>query len=915
MSRQRPRPPRWAESLLRRRLPGPIGEDACADLAHEFERVHERRGGLVATAWYASHLMRPSTWTLSRSLRQSSSPSARLRGGASIFSWLDVKLGVRMLLKHPGLTLISGFAMSVTIAIAIGTFSIFQDYLLRPTLPLPEGDRVVSLGMLATDRRVSYRQLLHDFPIWRDELETVRDVSISRVHMENVLGADGVAELSSFSMMSAAGFEVAGVPPLLGRPLVAADEVPGAEPVVVLGYEDWMTRYGGRPDLLGTTMQIGDREHTIVGVMPDEYRFPHSARRWLPFTDDPDDYAVMESPHIYYAFGRLAPGVTMEVANAELSAIANRRAEQYPDTHGNVTALVMSYTDAYTGLDNFTGSTFLVRMLLGFLSLLVVVPFVNVAILIYARTATRAGELSVRTALGAGRTRIVSQLFVEALVLASLSAIAGVFLVLYAFGQADAILANVGDGGGWPFWAKQGRDPWVAAYVIGLTLLAAVVAGVIPGLKATGRGVQQRLNRAASGNGMRLGRAWTALIVFQVATTVGFIPFAASMSWQILGIGLTGPNFEAQSLVGTFVGGPLQATSAEALASADPTDDRADTRERAHLAIEELIRQVEADGRVVDVTLSTDVPGTLFGSSFLVEVEGIAPPTDRPAHRVGGEMAVAEDFFDALGVVPVAGRFLHRTDLAAETEPLVVNMAFVDEVLGGENAVGRRVRVYRAEDGDPAPWREIVGVVDNLTLNPTHPERVEARLYRPLDPAGLALGTFLIVKVPEDPQAFVPELRRMATAIDPTIVVGTAVQLGDIGTVVSSMVSVASLGFAIVVLSGLLLCSAGVFALMSFNVTQRRREIGVRSALGAHPRKVLAGIMLRSLRQLAVGVAVGLVIVISVPPINADGIIVDATLGPIAFVAVFMVVVGLLAAVGPTRRGLRVHPSEALREG
>jgi ABC-type lipoprotein release transport system permease subunit len=185
----------------------------------------------------------------------------------------------------------------------------------------------------------------------------------------------------------------------------------------------------------------------------------------------------------------------------------------------------------------------------------------------------------------------------------------------------------------------------------------------------------------------------------------------------------------------------------------------------------------------------------------------------------------------------------------------------------------------------------------------------------PLRASKIANGVNLIVRVPGAPEQFVPELRRIATAVDPTLRMGTAATLGRLDDGLGTLIGVSLAGFGLVFLSVLLLCSAGVFALMSFNVTQRRREIGVRSALGAHPRRVLFGIIGGAARQLAIGVAVGLAVVIALPPLDLDGITLTATAGPIAFVALVMVGVGLLAAVGPARRGLRIHPSEALREG
>ena len=634
------RPPRLVEALLRRLLRGPLGAEALADLAAEYDRVAGRWGRLSAAAWYASHLLLPATWQLARALRSSEGRAAldawagvteaAARSGTRrylpAFSWIDVKLGLRMLVKFPGLTLVSGLAMAVTIAIAIGTFSLFQDFLLRPVVPLDEGERIVSVGMLRGERQLTYRQLLHDFAVWKEELESVQNLSIWRSHYANVVGSDGIGEMRGFVMMSAAGFEVARVPPLLGRTLLEADEQPGAAPVVVIGHRDWTEHFGSDPDVIGQTMLVGGEPYTVVGVMPEDFGFPVSGERWVPFTDDPDDYAVMETPYSYFAFGRLADGVTMESAQAELTAINARRAAELPETHEHIRSRVMSYTDVHTGMDN-AGGLFVVRIMMAVLTLLVLVPFVNVAILIYARTATRIGELTIRNALGAGRGRIVAQLFVEALVLASVSALAGVALVVYTFEYIDALMAGIGAAQGMPFWMSRGRDPWAAAYVVALTLLAALVAGVIPGLKATSGGVQSRLGRSASGNGLKLGGAWTALVVLQVATTVGVLPFAASMGWQLVGLGTTRPTFEAESLLAGFLGDPAAAASntAEMDAFADP-EERAGIRVRGQLAVEEVVRQLEADERVEAVTHSSQLPGTLFGGSGLFEIEGVVAP-------------------------------------------------------------------------------------------------------------------------------------------------------------------------------------------------------------------------------------------------------------------------------------------------
>lgn len=895
------RPPRILRALFARLLPGDVGAEACAELESDWARTRARRGAFVASALYAVHLLRPSTWALARALKRRTAGAAALpveRASGIRISWLDVKLGLRMLVKHPGLTLVSGLAMSVTVAIAIGTFSAFRDSLLRPIVPLPDGERIVSLGLRYTQRGGSERRLLHDFAVWRDELETVEDASLWRQAPLNIIGPDGRSELVSFAVTTASGFRVARVPPLHGRPLLDSDEVPGAPGVLVIGYDEWHRRYLGDPDVVGRTIQIGREQHTIVGIMPEGFRFPLAEQRWIPLRDDPDDYPVGEAPWRYWAFGRLAPGATLASAQAELGAITNRRNEEFGETAARVRGLVMSYTDDHTGLDG--GSVMFVRAILGLITMLVLIPFVNVALLVYARTATRSGEIAVRTALGASRRRVVAQLFSEALVLSALSAAAGVALVTFALNRVNLFMEVYLGGSLMPFWAKAGRDPWVVAYAVGLTVLAALVAGAIPGLKATGRHVQANLANAATGNGMRLGRVWTGLVVAQVAITVAFLPLAATIAWQMVDASFSTPSFAGHEYLGAHIAAP---GGAEARRAGAVDGDE---------AIEEVLRRVAADSRVARVTLSTQHPGEVFSAGAIVDIEGLEPPVAGRAPEVGGASWVDPDLFETLGVPVTAGRGFTPADTVAEVDPVIVNDAFVRDVLGGANAVGRRLRMSRDPRLEPAPWQEIVGVVPDLVLSRGNLE--SSRMYMPLDRSRIADGVVVVAHVPSGAAEFAPELRRITTQVDPTLQLGRAMPLGDPADPQRLLMRAFAIVVALVIGSVLLLSTAGIFALMSFNVTQRRREIGIRSALGAHPRRVLLNVMARSFKQLGAGVAVGCIVVAAIPRIDLDGLIVGRDFRAIAAVSLLMVVVGLIAAAGPTRRGLSIQPTEALRD-
>jgi predicted permease len=896
--------------IFRRLFPGPIGEEARLDLERDYAAQLERRGPRTANLRFVALFFRPSTWSLALALRRAARRTrpdgARIawlrRGRGGVVSWIDVKLGLRMLAKYPVMSVVSGFAIALTVAIAIGNFGFFQDFLLRPSVPLVEGDRIVSLG-LRTPESSSERRLLHEFFAWRDELNTVTQLSIWRFEDRIIVSPDGRTELARFAMMSASGFEVARVPPQLGRPLLDSDETQGAPAVVVIGYTEWMNRFGADPEIVGRQLRIGRDMHTIVGVMPEGFTFPLAQQLWLPFTDEPDDFPGMEAQPRYFAFGRLAPGVTLDQARAEMTAFTSRRAERYPDTHAHLRSLVMPYTETHTGMDGSSDADILLgRVILGALTLLVLIPFANVAILVYARTATRAGEIAVRNALGASRRRVVTQLFAEALVLATVSAAAGIGIALYA-GNLIGQFVGTFFGGSLPFWVKMGRDPWAFAYAISLTLFATVVAGVVPGLQATGKGMQDNLKRASGGNGLRLGKLWTGLVVTQVAITVACLPLVGWVAWQALGTGISRPTFAADEYVGASITGtPLQA---------DETPGG--TPSPAGAAIEEIVRRLEADPRVTGVALSNRTPSALSSASLRIEIDGIELPLGQPSYPVS-TMAVDAGFFELLGVPILSGREFVPVDVDAIPQPVVVSRAFVEQALAGANPIGRLIRDSRRPDEEPAPWREIVGVVGDLTENPFRPEAAAARIFTPFDRSRMD-GAFLTAHVSSSPTDVVPQLGRIILAVDPGLLFGTGPLSAPPDPMRALMLGV-SLGIGLVLFSVLLLCTAGVFALISFNVTSRHREIAIRSALGASPRRVLAGVMAHSAKQLSLGVALGFLVVTAMPPFSLGfGLRIQRDPRLIVAVAIVTVAVGLLAAVGPARRGLRIQPTEALREG
>ncbi len=819
-------------------------------------------------------------------------------------SWLDVKLGARMLIKNPGLTLVGGLGMAVAIAIGAGSFAFFYSHL-YPDLGLDEGDRIVAVENWDTKANNEERRSFHDFAAWSQELRSVRELGAFRSTYRNLIVRGGPVEVVRIAEMTASGFGVARVRPLLGRHLVPDDERAGAAPVVVIGYEAWKSRFAGDAGIVGRTVRLGHVEHTVVGVMPEGFAFPMNFRYWTPLRIDPSLYARRRGPEIF-VFGRLAPGVTRQEAQAELTTLGRPAAAAYPATHALLRPQVLPYT--YPLLDIQDVQLSQVSMMQLMVSMLLVVVAVNVAILVYARTATRLGEITVRSALGASRRRIVSQLFAEALVLSAGAAVVGLAAAQLILRMGNRIMDGEVDGP--PFWVDYSLSPATVLYVLGLTLLSAVIVGVLPALQATGRQLQTSLRQLGGGTGMSLGRTWTVLIVAQVGFAVAALPMAVAMGWSEVRHAGTRPTFAAGDYIGAYM---LMEPEAPPGVDADAYRRGLGTRFAALQA--EIGRRLQADPTVAAVTFSSGVPGG--ERTALVEIDGVPAPEGARGHEAGLNR-VAPALFDVLGAPMLTGRRFASADLDTASTSVIVNRSFVRQYLGGANALGRRVRYVADEDdetgGAAGRWHEIVGVVDDLHTNPIEPGLAAARLYHPLAPGAATAGLLTARVRGTTPAQFESRLREIAAALDPTLRLGEIRTLDDIDQQASQALRLVALVIVLVTVSVLLLSAAGIYALMSFTVSQRRKEIGIRAALGAHPARLLRSIFSRALAQLALGLGTGVGAAAFLDLATGGELMAGKGTLLLPVVAALMLIAGIIAALGPARRGLRIQPSEALRE-
>ena len=819
-------------------------------------------------------------------------------------SWLDVKLGLRMLKRYPGLSLVSVIGMSVAIAIGAGYFGVINA-MLSSALPFEGGERVVSIrneNLVGSDGEYSF-----DFLTWR-EMKSLEHVGAYYDGGYNLITADGRTEVVPVAAMTTAGFRLAGAQAMMGRTLLPEDERPGAPAVMVIGRSEWQRRFHGAPDVLGQTVRLGDAVYTIVGVMPSDFRFPIRHQYWIPLRFDAASYEPGAGPPID-VFGRLAEGFTLDQARAEVQQIGRRLSEVHKETHEHMRPQVIPYTAAHVGVDS-PDRQLLIRIIQSLIGLVLVIVAVNISILTYARTATRMGEIATRSALGASRRRIIAQLFVEALVLACTAAAIGLTLAGVGLGFANSFAH---ESVGAPFWLNLQLSPAVILYVVGLTLLAAAIVGVIPALKATGRKLGDLRQFSSRGAGMRLGGTWTALIVIQVGIAVAALPHALNFAEQSVRAGIQKPGAAADGLVRSQM-----IMNRSSWSAADDEQAEEKFRERRIAAMQEMMRRLEREPGVAAATFSLRFPGEAFWASIERDSSAL-----RPGDRVGLSTKVrynkvALNFFDVFRAPVLAGRGFTSADTLSGSTSVIVDEVFARQI--GANVasvIGQRIRYPAVEEGAaPSRWYEIVGVVSAFNGDLSHSSLFD--LHDPhvfhAAPPGFADAPSLVVRIGSgNPAAFASRLDDMAASVDANLRVEEAESVIQSFQGGKKPYWGLAIGVIAVMISVLMLSAAGIYAMMSFTVERRRREIGIRAALGADARRVLAGIFGRASAQLGAGVLAGLLITAIVETGMPGEQLGTRAIFILPAVVALIVSIGLLAALGPARRGLSVQPTDALR--
>ena len=831
---------------------------------------------------------------------------------------LDLKLAGRLLVKYPGLTVVGGLANAFAIWLGIVTFTMVTPFV-YPSLPLPSAERIIKIENWDTAANNEDPRLLHDFAIWRDSLQSITDLGLWRDSPRPVLIDHGDPRQIYAAEMSASGFGVASAEPLLGRVLVAADEQPGAPWVAVIGYDLWRTRLGSDPNVLGRELTIGPDVATIVGVMREGFAFPVAHEVWLPFRRDLLDQAPRSGPAAS-SFGLLAPGETLETAQAELGAIGRRAAVERPRTHQHLEPRVSPYAAAMTGAEEL-GMMFSIYF---FVVLLLVLVCGNVGLLLFARAATRESDFIVRTALGASRSRLVAQIFAEALVLGGLATLVGLVCADMALRHwgTTFLESNIGR---LPFWFAIRLTPAAVLVALALAVIGAAVAGVMPALKLT-RGLNGRLKQTTAGaGGLRFGGVWTGVIVAQIALTVAFPALVFWEQGQLRHV----QNFELGFAAEQYLTVRIER---EFPADADPGADAVAVEhgKRFAAALEELRRHVGAQPGVRGVTLAARLPGTNqsharieLGSDATVSAPALdTTATARRPLRVATVAEVHPSYFDVLEAPVLAGRGFAIADSQPGARVAIVDQGFVDQVLQGRNPIGQQVRFAPRPNGDaPAPpWYEIVGVVGELGAGSPLSKGRAAGYFLPGTPETFDKVYMMVHVRGKDPMTFASQIRDIAHAAAPSLRLVDFQRANDVHDVYVSIIRLWLRVTLIMTGVAVVLSLAGIYAVSSFAVSRRTREIGVRVALGARPYQVVAATLRRPLTQVGLGIAAGTALVLTFAallpntefPRSETGLTVAGTVMFLCY-STLMLGVCMAACVVPTRRALNVDPTVALR--
>jgi putative ABC transport system permease protein len=800
----------------------------------------------------------------------------------------DVKYGLRTLGKNPGFTAIAVLTLALGIGANSAIFSVV-DTLLLNSLPFEESDRLMHI----TERGGSFPEMsvaYLNFTDWRERSDAFSHIAAVREEQYNVTGLERPVQVEAVQT-SAALFPMLGVPPLQGRVYGEAEDQVGATKVAVLSYPFWSTHLGADPAVIGTTIALDDEPYEILGVMPRGFTYPLNSDNvglWIPIGQFAERWQNRGNHPGIRVTARLADGVTPARAREELETIAAALAEEYPDSNTGNSVNVIPLQERLTR--NLKDSLW---VLFGAVLLVLMIACVNVANLLLVRAAGRGQEMAVRGALGAGRGRLTRQLLTESVLLALAGGALG---LLVAHGALRLMRASL-DPRVLPGYVDLSLDGRVLLF----TLLVAVATGVLFGLAPawqTARGALAQLRdggRTSVSTGGR--RLRSALVIAEVA--LALLPlFGAMIFLESLGQ-LTGtdPGVKREGVLTFFVSLP-ESRYSEAVQVSDGLD-----------------RIVEAVAALPGVSSAAHTLPLMGGWQSSIGIEG-RPPA-KPGESISTEvLRVSPDYFKTLGMRLLDGRFLEARDREDAPRVAVIDEVFAEQIWPGENPLGKRFRFGGGppEEGEEIDWITVVGMTNHIKSYGVHqPSRMQTYLPARQSPLNFAR---IVVKTDGDPYGLARSAESAVLTVDPSLPAAEFISLEDWdGRNIWVQRFAAGLLGAFAGLA-MLLAAVGIYSVMAYSVAQRRREIGVRMALGAGTSRVLRMVVSQTLRLALVGIAIGLVVVVVAAPSMSDLLFqVDPrNLPTLLALPALLSLIALAAAFFPARRAAGVEPMAALRQ-
>jgi predicted permease len=806
----------------------------------------------------------------------------------------DLRLALRRLVKDRWFTLAAAIALALGIGANSAVFTLVNAVLLRG-LPFDQADRIMWIDT-RDGRGRTFGVSVLDFADWRSASRAFAGMALVQSGTPNLSGDDRYPEAYPGGFVSGNAFDLIGVKAALGRSFVPEDDQPGAPPVALISSGIWKSRYASDPAIVGKVIRINAAPVTIVGVMPDGFKWPFQHEVWRTMSQLPPALRDRgRGVRGYVAYGRLADGVTLEQARSEISNISIQLAQQYPDTNKDITAAVTPFLDRLIGPQIKT----IFWSLMGAVAFVLLIACSNVANLLLARAAHRTREIAVRVSLGATRGRIIRQLLVESVLLAFLSGGIGLGFAMILIRWFDSETQDVGR----PYWMTFTMDPSVFVFFAAVCLLTGIAFGLAPALHISKTNVNEVLKEAGrSGSGGLRARRWTAgLIVTQLALTLVLLAGAGFMMRSFLNQYKRDVGFETSRLL---VAGYILPNA------------KYSTRETRLDFVRRVEERLSANGAILAASTTSAIP--LFGgASRQLAIDGRPTPSGETPPAVT-MLSIGPRYFETVGVSLIRGRALEASDGTPGRSVAVINQRLASMHFGGADPIGQRIQLL--DDTAAAfkyDWATVVGLAPNVRQRGSQDDlEPDPVVYVPhaQDPAWIGAGA-LLVRGRSSPGELASLVRKEIFALDPDLSLSGVRTLDEnlaaqrwFSRVFGTLFSVFA-GIAIV------LAAVGLFAVTAYSVTQRTQEIGVRMALGAQAQQVSWLILRRGLVHLGIGLTIGLGGAFGVGRLLRSMLFQTGPADPLtlASIALLLIVVATGACLWPAWQASRLDPVTALR--